>query len=146
MKTGAMGIKLVKLSEGLRLERYWDAGHGWTIGYGHLIKKGENLVTITDEQATELLVHDLAWAESAVDSLTEYDLEQKEFDALVDFVYNLGIVNFKGSTLLKQINADNFDAAANEFEKWDHNNGEVVEGLETRRMRERDLFLTGNFT
>ena len=60
---------------------------------------------------------------------------------MIDFLYNLGIGNFKSSTLLRKINQGDFSAAANEFLKWNKAGGIVLKGLENRRIAERMLFL-----
>jgi len=67
-------------------------------------------------------------------------LQQNEFDALVDFVFNLGRGAFAGSTLLKNLNAGQFDAAATQFDLWDHAGGQVVAGLLRRRQAEQAMF------
>jgi GH24 family phage-related lysozyme (muramidase) len=65
---------------------------------------------------------------------------QNQFDALVDFVFNLGQGKFAGSTLLRGLNAGDFSGAAAEFVKWDHAGGQVVPGLLRRRLAEAQLF------
>jgi len=137
------GLDLVKRSEGLRLEKYQDVAGKWTIGYGHLIKKGEAFESpITEERATELLEQDLRLAESAVNELVSVPLNDNQYSALVDFVYNVGKGNFEASTLLKRLNAGKYSAAADEFLKWVYAGGRRIEGLARRRSAERALFLT----
>jgi lysozyme len=75
-----------------------------------------------------------------VNNLVNVPLTQGQFDALVDFVYNLGVGNFESSTLLRDLNAGDMDAAANEFDKWDHVSGQVVAGLLRRREAETKEF------
>lgn len=76
-------------------------------------------------------------------------LSQGEFDALVDFTYNLGEGNFRKSTLLKKLNAGDYAGAANEFDKWVYTNGKDCRvkankcyGIIKRRQWERELFLS----
>jgi lysozyme len=141
-KLNETGLELVKKSEGLRLEKYQDVAGKWTIGYGHLIKKRETFDgPITEERATELLEQDLQLAESAVDELVSVSLNDNQYGALVDFVYNVGKGNFEASTLLKRLNSGKYTAAANEFLKWVYAGGRRVEGLARRRAAERALFL-----
>ena len=142
-KINEAGLKLVKESEGLKLERYQDVAGKWTIGYGHLIKKGEAFESpITEQRATELLEQDLQLAESAVDELVSVSLNENQYSALVDFVYNVGKANFAASTMLKRLNSGKYSAAAGEFLKWVYAGGRRIDGLARRRAAERTLFLT----
>jgi lysozyme len=102
MKASERLISKVKSIEKLRLDAYLDLKGGvWTIGWGHTgnVKKGDR---ITSEKADELLASDIAVAEKAVNSLG-LKLNQNQFDALTDFVYNVGEGSLKKSTLLKRI-------------------------------------------
>ena len=142
-KINEAGLKLVKESEGLKLEKYQDVAGKWTIGYGHLIKKGEAFEgPITEQRATELLEQDLQLAESAVDELVSVSLNENQHSALVDFVYNVGKANFAASTMLKRLNSGKYSAAAGEFLKWVYAGGRRIDGLARRRAVERTLFLT----
>ncbi len=85
MKTSEDGVRLIKSFEGLRLDAYPDPGTGgdpWTIGYGTTrgVVPG---MTITEAEAEELLVDDLAAFERAVMTLLPVEMSQGEFDALV---------------------------------------------------------------
>ncbi len=142
MKLSMAGINFVKSFEGFSSTPYKDSGGKLSIGYGHLIKPGENFDNgITEEQAQDLLIKDIAWAESAVNQCVNIDLTQNEFDALVSFAYNLGGRTLLNSTLLEKLNAGDIAEAANEFLRWDHVAGNVVAGLTRRRVAERKLFL-----
>lgn len=140
MKTSQAGIDLIKSFEGFEPEPYKDAGGLLTIGYGHLIKRGEQFTRITQEEGERLLSMDVRFAENCIEQQVEPELEQYEFDALVSFIYNLGCANFARSTLRKMINAENFANASNEFPKWNRVNGRIVRGLVRRRAAERTLF------
>ena len=74
--------------------------------------------------------------------LVKVDLTQNEFDALVSLIYNIGAGNFQKSTLLKVLNQEKYDAAANQFLRWNKAGGNVLAGLTKRREHERELFLT----
>jgi lysozyme len=67
-------------------------------------------------------------------------LNQGQYDALVDFTYNLGPAALQGSTLLRKLNAGDYAGAAAEFPKWCHAGRAVLPGLVTRRARERAMF------
>jgi lysozyme len=71
-------------------------------------------------------------------------LSQTQFDALVDFTYNLGSSNLSKSTLLKNVNAGNDVTKAN-FTDWNHARGKVVQGLTVRRTDEYNLYTTGSY-
>lgn len=141
MDISQKGIDLIKSFEGLRLEAYYDAVGVLTIGYGHTKGVVEGQV-ITEEEAEELLRNDLEIYEDAVINATVVDLTQGEFDALVSFTYNLGAGNLRRSTLLKLLNEDDKEGAANEFLKWNKAGGRVLNGLVRRRQAERDMFLS----
>jgi lysozyme len=133
------GYGLTKEFEGLKLRAYRDQGGVWTIGYGHTkgVKQGD---TCTLEQADIWLRDDIIRAETCVDRLVGVPLTQFQFDALADFVFNLGCSSLPGSTLLRRVNANQFDEAALEFLRWDHVNGAEVKGLMRRRKAEAELF------
>lgn len=132
-------IQLVKASEGVRLTAYQDSSGVWTIGYGHTANVVEGQ-TITQAQANNLLMLDLATAADAVNRLVTVPLTQNQFDALVDFVFNEGEGNFARSTLFKLLNQRNYQAAAAQLPMWCMASGEVLAGLVTRRAAERALF------
>lgn len=134
------GLALTEQFEGLRLSAYQDQGGVWTIGYGHTGADVQPGLTITLAQAQALLASDVAASATFVNQAVTVALVQDEFDALVDFVFNLGCGAFAGSTLLRDLNAGNFAAAAGQFDLWDHVNGQVVAGLLRRRQAEEALF------
>jgi len=138
--TSENGINLLKRFEGCRLRAYRDVVGVWTIGFGHTGPEVVPGLLITSEKATEYLEHDLAKFESAIIKIVNVPLSQCQFDALVCLTYNIGISHFSTSTLLTQLNAGNYVAAANEFTKWDMAGGKQVPGLLTRRCAERSLF------
>lgn len=125
--------------EGLRLHAYQDTGGVWTIGYGHAVGVRPGQV-ITQAEAEALLEHDMAYAAGVV-TRHAGTCTQNQFDALVDFTFNLGPVLFLGSTLLKKHLAGDHAGAADEFLKWKFDNGEVIPGLLRRREAERKLYL-----
>lgn len=113
----------------------------WTIAYGHTagVKPGD---TCTLEEGQALLEQDVAWAVEAVNRAVTVPLTQPQFDALVSFVYNIGAPAFLTSTLLKHLDAGNYGAAADDMLQWNHQDGEVLDGLTVRREQERTRFLT----
>jgi lysozyme len=114
----------------------------WTIGVGHTGPEVHEGQTVTQEQADALLASDVAWAENAVKRLVTVKLMQDQFDALVDFVFNLGETAFAGSTLLKKLNAGDYLSASYEFSRWNKAGGKVLAGLVTRRAAEVQVFVS----
>lgn len=133
------GLDHIKRFEGLRLNVYKDVAGYPTIGYGHLIKPGERYRSITEEQAEALLRDDVRFAENAVNRAVEVPLTQSQFDALVSFVYNVGAGAFNNSTLLRKLNAEDYNGATAELERWNKAGGIVISGLTNRREAEQQL-------
>lgn len=134
------GLLLTEQFEGCRLSAYQDNAGVWTIGYGHTGPDVAPGMTITQAQAQALLSRDLGGASACVNKLVTISLTQAEFDALVDFVFNLGPGAFERSTLLKKLNSGDFSAAAAQFEKWSRAGGVLVAGLLRRRQAEEAMF------
>ena len=141
MQISENGLDLIRKYEGLQLAAYVCPGKKLTIGYGHTgpdVKSGQK---INVEEANALLQKDVQRFEHAVNELVTAPMTQGMFDALISFSFNLGAGSLKGSTLLKKLNADDREAAAEEFLKWNKANGKVLAGLTKRRESERKLFL-----
>lgn len=133
------GLALTRLFEGDVLTAYQDQRGVWTIGYGHTggVHAGQ---TITQGEAEALLVDDIQAAVQCVNQAVKVKLTQPQFDALVDFAFNVGAGNFRGSTLLQDINAGQFPEAVAQFNLWDHCGGVVNAGLLRRRQAEATEF------
>lgn len=143
MQISHMGIQSLKELEGFRAKAYKDTGGVYTIGYGTIKWLGKPVEagqTITDKEAALALQADLAWAQTAVNQLVRVPLKQHMFDALVSFVYNIGENAFSKSTMLRLLNEGKYDQAANEFKRWNQDNGKVIPGLVSRRKVEESLF------
>jgi lysozyme len=144
MELSAEGLELIKRSEGFRSQVYRDVAGIPTIGYGHRVKPGESFPGGVEEaQATAILSSDVGEAEQAVTRLVKVALTQGQFDALVDFCFNLGAGRLAGSTLLRELNAGCYAAAAQQLLAWDHAAGEVNVGLKARREAELQLWSGG---
>lgn len=142
MQTSAKGRALIESFEGLCLHVYYDIDGNPTIGYGHKLLPGESYPNgITEPKADQLLDSDLVRTEDGVNSLVRVPLTQGQFDALVDFAYNLGIGSLAESTLLRLLNQGNYAGAADQFTRWDYAGDEVSPGLLRRREAEREMFL-----
>jgi lysozyme len=140
------GLALTAQFEGCSLSAYQDQVGVWTIGYGHTGPDVKPGLTITGAQAQALLAQDVSRAEACVNNVVAVKLTQEEFDALVDFVYNLGAGAFRGSTMLRDLNAGDFLGAASQFDRWDRAGGAVVAGLLRRRQAEAELFNSSDDT
>ena len=132
-------LDFITKEEGARNKAYKDSKGLWTIGVGHLIKADEqNLITatLTDEQVEDLLRSDLKWCSEAVETSVKVPLQQHQFDALYSLCFNIGGTNFAKSTVVKKINENDLQGAADAILMW--NKPDV---LVNRRKRERALFL-----
>lgn len=141
MQVSETGIDLIESFEGCCLDAYQDINGIWTIGYGHTHNVCEGM-TITQEQATQLLLQDLVAFEGFVNHYVTVPLTQNQFNALVSFTYNLGPGTLAESTLLSVLNAGQYDNAAAMFVEYDHAGGVEVPGLKRRRLAEQALFRT----
>src|SRR6185312_10900965 len=139
------GIGFVKQSENCRLEIYNDIAGNASIGWGHLLHRGPILSieaghTITQSQADLFLTQDLSWAETEVNLRVKQPLNQNQFDALVDFVYNLGSGTFENSHLLDSLNRGDYASVPINLKQYVHSGGKVIPALVIRRNREAEMF------
>ena len=139
---GDAGLALTKNFEGCVLTAYADQGGVWTIGYGHTGPGVHAGLTVTQDQADAFLESDIAGSVACVNKLVTANISQNQFDATVDFVFNLGCASLAQSTLLRCVNTGDFAGAAAQFLRWDHIRGTVIPGLTRRRQAEATLFNT----
>jgi len=135
------GLALTEYFEGLRLTAYQDSVGVWTIGYGHTGADVYEGLTITDDEAANLLRDDVATSVAGVNRVVTVVLTQGQFDALVDVCFNLGIGNLTKSTLLRLLNAGDYAGASGQFAVWNKAGGQVLAGLTARRTAETAMFL-----
>lgn len=137
------GFKLLTTFEGCELHAYDDGGGVWTIGYGHIegVYPG---MSITQAQAQDFLHTDLEQFESYVEEAVQVEINEDQFSALVCFCFNVGpgTEGFGGSTLLRKLNAGDYQGAAAQFPVWNKVDGEPWLGLTRRRLAEQALFLS----
>ncbi len=120
----------------------WAAlsGHPWTIGVGHTGPEVKEGTVWSDKQVTDTLRKDVASREDAINRLVGVKLTQDQFDVLVEFVFNISgppdFGSFARSTLLRKLNEGKYQAAADEFLKWN-----IPPMLISRRKRSRAKFL-----
>ena len=139
MKISPEGLALIKKFEGCELEAYQCSAGVWTIGYGHT-KGVEEGMTITKDQAEQMLLEELVEYEVAVEGAVDNQLDQCMFDALVSWTYNLGPTNLNNSTMLKVLNAGEYDEVPAQIKRWNKAGGKVLQGLIRRREAEALLF------
>ena len=137
MQLSAAGLDLIKKSEGFRTTVYFDTAGFPTIGYGHRLEPNESFPDgICPTEADVILCWDVRQAEQAVARLVKVQLTQSQFDALVDFTFNLGASRLAASTLLLDLNAGKYEAAAAALLRWDHSGDHEVPALKARRVTE----------
>ncbi len=140
------GLALIKRFEGFASEIYICPG-GWpTIGYGHVVRDGEQVRFadgIDEATAKELLRRDVESAERAVPRLIRVPLEDGQFDALSSFAFNLGAGALQRSTLRRKVNREEHDAVPVEFRRWVWAGGRKLKGLVRRREAEAEFYAGG---
>lgn len=135
MQTSQRGLTLIMGNEGFSATVYPDAGHE-AIGYGHDLLPGEAYPNgITQAEAQALLAEDVGKVENAVNSLG-WNLTQNQFDALIDFGFNLGI------GALQTMCAHGIENVPEQIPRWNHCEGAVSAPLKARRDSEVDLWNT----
>lgn len=148
IQASARAIKLIETWEGFRPEPYKCTAGVWTIGIGTTVypngvKVGERDPEINIHQARLYLQDHLAkHVEPQLSELVGDLVNRNQYDALVSFVYNVGMRAFKESTMLRCIKSGMLEAAAAEFPRWNKSGGKITAGLIARRKDERSLFET----
>jgi len=154
MKMSDNGRRLLTQWEGKETHVYRDSAGLPTIGVGHLLTRdeitsGKIMIAgvpvkyasgLTDQQIDRLLEHDLAWAESSVNTYIDVPLNQNQRDALISFTFNVGKQAFFSSTLRKVLNQGRYDLVPEQLARWNRAGGKVIHGLVKRRNHEIDLF------
>ena len=140
MNISDKGLALIEHLEGKRLTTYLDVVGIPTIGVGHTGPEVALGMVITDEQCREFLRDDVADAEACINDAVKVDLTQDQFDSLCSFVFNVGRRAFRESTMLKLINAGDYEGAARQFDRWDRAGGREIPGLLKRRIAEANHF------
>ncbi len=155
-----LAMRLVKKWEGLSLTVYQDEVGYWTIGYGHLVKPGDPyhpygpVTEISQEEADRLLEADMAEARRLVAAHVTVPLTAGQRESLESIMFNVGpgvpgerdgivwLRDGRQSTLLRLLNAGDYQGAAAEFDKWVLAGGKRSRGLIARRADERQIFET----
>ena len=132
MEASDLLIKKITEFEGFSNTAYRCPAGKWTCGIGHTSGVTAT-TTCTRKEAEKWLKEDLAPVEAYVNTI-EQVRTQGQYDALVDFAYNLGIGNLKSSTLLRKIKEGAPTGDIQEqFRRWVYAGGKVLKGLVKRR-------------
>jgi len=160
MKVSDSAVEVIKHHEGKRNKPYSCPALLWTIGYGHVLYPEQGKLKLEDRKSYPLRPeHDKEWSDVGIDAILRSDLtrfesgvlrlcpgainSQAHFDALVSFSFNVGLGSLQSSTLRMKYNRGEYEAAADEFVKWNKAGGRILPGLTRRRLEEQALFLTG---
>jgi lysozyme len=136
LSLSAVGAAGIVAHEGMRKVAYVDPVGVVTVCAGHT-KTAKLGQTKTDAECAALLQADAQYAGVAVKRLVKVPVTQRQYDALVSFVFNVGESNFATSSLLKKINASDCWGAGREFIRWTYAGGKQLAGLVKRRDDER---------
>lgn len=111
------------------------AGDVPTIGFGTTtgVKLGDKITPI---KALERALTDVNTFEDALKKCVEVPLHQYEYDAYISLSYNIGSKAFCSSTLVKLLNAGDYDGACKQILRWDKFKGKPLKGLTIRRQSE----------
>jgi lysozyme len=136
MHTSPRMIAFIKKSEGLTLTAEPDEGN-YAVGWGHEVSSP---MTITLQQAVNFFASDLSNAENEVHKYVHVPLTQGQFDALVDFAFN--VTNFAGSSVVSLVNQGNYAGASAAFGNYirGHQSRKVYPGLVKRRAGDQAFF------
>lgn len=140
MKISNNGLQLIKHFEGLVLKAYKCPAGVWTIGYGHTkdVQPGDEW---SESNADHMLEVEMEEYEGYIHDSVTAPINQDQFDALVSWVYNLGGGNLNASTMLKVLNAGQYEEVPAQMMRWNKAGGKVLEGLTRRRQAEANLFM-----
>lgn len=139
-KTSEDGVSLIAYFEGYSPVVYEDAAGYPTIGYGHLILRGEKFTYLDPLSARKLLKTDIGRHERPVNRMVKVPLQQNQFDAIVSFTFNLGEGALQSSTLLKRVNAERHEDVPNQLNRWIFAGGKKLQGLVLRREAEAVMY------
>ncbi|MGH6820995.1 MAG: lysozyme [Methylocella sp.] len=145
MRMTEEGLALIKRFEGFRAEAYRCPAGIWTIGFGHTTAAGPPAVaegmTISLAEAETILRADVERFAREVRASLGITLAANQFSALVSFAYNVGITNFRRSSVRACVNDGDLAAVPQRLQLWTKAKGRVLPGLVKRRAAEAELFL-----
>ncbi|CAG2105905.1 unnamed protein product [Medioppia subpectinata] len=137
------GLQFLKDAEGFIDHYYEDQIDQETIGYGHCATWRGRIrfePPITHQQGEIILKEDLVVFEQCVNRVAP-NLNQFQFDACVNFAFNMSCRTFSNSDILRHIRHGNMRAAVDAFPQYNSMDGQYMEGLAVRRMGEKAMFV-----
>lgn len=156
MQCSEAGIALLKRLEGCEPLPYRDPAGLWTLGVGHLLTRDElhsgkihlpsfgvcryGRAPWPEAWIADLLRADLRRVETALQRAVHVPLSQPQYDALVCWGYNVGTGALRTSTLLRLLNAGDYEAVPTQMRRWVYAGGQVLTGLRHRREQEIALW------
>ena len=134
-------LNIIKESESFSDHAYYCPAGKLTIGYGHTGPGVRKTDRITKEAAEALLKSDIERFSTGVkNSIGLAKTTENQFGAMVSLAFNIGLGEFRRSSLLGYHKNGNYEEAANQFGLFVHGGGKVLPGLVTRRKREAELY------
>ena len=138
-------VEFIKREEGFSPTPYRCNANILTIGYGTTEGVTEDMV-VTEKEATKLLRNYIEHSLKDIEAIfTSTLLLNHQVDAILSFVYNIGMPRFKSSTLLKCLLDNDIDGVKKQWMRWVYVDRKYNKGLYARRKRELNLFLTGDY-
>ncbi|WNN12452.1 lysozyme [Chryseobacterium phage MA9V-2] len=143
LRISNQGVEFIKSKEGCKLTAYWDSyGKVWTVGYGNT-KQAKPGMTITYQQAEQLLRQDIVYFENYINQNVKVKLTQAMFDALVCLTFNTGPGKVSPSSAIGiALKNRQYQTAADTFLRYNTSKGKYLQGLATRRQQERQMFMS----
>lgn len=135
---GIEGTSLVAYLDTLARPPVWTIGHGTTRVNGVAVHKG---MTCTQEECDRWSMEDMRVTALFVVAHTRVALTDWQLGALISFTYNEGVGTYLNSTVLEALNQGLYRVAADRLLEYDIAGGKRLRGLDTRRGRERAMFL-----
>jgi lysozyme len=175
MQLSSDGIDFIIELEGVRSQMYNDNAGNCTIGIGHLIHPGRCVAPLTSggsrsltggeaeslraespfinglvqQEVRRLFDADKQVFEDVVNDRVTVQLTQPQFDALISFSFNVGAGHFAASSLVRALNEGSYQNVPTEIRRWIYSTQGGVQtvnpGLQRRREREAELFLSGRY-
>lgn len=158
ISAGKAAFDIIRRWESFHPEPYLCPAKIPTIGYGTTFYPDGTKVTMQDPDISmgqaEMFMRQYVqkFIEPQLTELVGDLVNRNQYDALVSFIYNIGMgpkkwqkgmkEGFRQSTLLKKILAGDMTGAAAEFPRWRFEGGRELAGLIARRKEERTLFET----
>lgn len=141
MKHNIEALAHLRAFEGISITPYRCPAGKWSQGYGRTRGVTEHSKPITRSTAEQWLLDDYQAACEAVDRHVTVPLNENQRGGLACLVFNIGEGNFARSTLLKRLNDQRYEEAADQFLRWVYAGNKQLPGLLRRRAAEKALFL-----